>query len=92
MNTEDSEFNRIEREAKARMMAVQYALDRLQVVIPLPITEQELDKILRENALQQLHNENKRLGLYDGVYAVYEASPIPLITDEEWAALNKEQE
>ena len=29
MNTEDDEFNRIEREAKTRMMAVQYALQRL---------------------------------------------------------------
>lgn len=27
MNTEDSEFNRIEREAKARMMAVRYAME-----------------------------------------------------------------
>jgi hypothetical protein len=89
MNTEDDEFNRIESQAKARMMAVQYALDRSQILIPLPITEQELDKVLKKNALQQLHNENKRLGLYDGVY---EPSPIPLITDEEWAALNKEKE
>jgi hypothetical protein len=64
MNTEDDEFNRIGREAKARMMAVQYALDRL-------------------------HNENQRLGLYDDVY---EKSPIPLITDEEWQALNKDYE
>lgn len=45
MNPEDDEFNRIEREAKARMMAVQYALEK--------------------------------------------TSPIPLITDEEWAALNE---
>jgi hypothetical protein len=28
MNTEDDEFNRIEREAKARMMAVTYARER----------------------------------------------------------------
>jgi len=67
MNTEDDEFNRVEREAKARMMAVTYA---------------------RQRALQRLHAENKRLGLYEGVYT----SPIPLITDEEWAALNKEPE
>jgi hypothetical protein len=51
MNTEDDEFNRIEREAKARMMAAQYAMERAKL----------------------------------------ETSPIPLITDEEWAALNKEQ-
>jgi hypothetical protein len=52
MNSEDDEFNRIEREAKARMLAVRYAMER----------------------------------------AAREPSPIPLITDEEWAALNKEKE
>ena len=57
MNTEDSEFNRIEMESKARMFAVQYALDKKA-----------------ENA--------RALGLD------YEPSPIPLITDEEWAVLN----
>ena len=48
MNTEDDEFNRIEREPKARLIAVEYALKKLR-----------------------------------------ETSPIPLITDEEWAALNE---
>jgi hypothetical protein len=43
----------------------------------------------RMRALQKLHDENVRLGLYKGVY---ETSHIPLITDEEWAALNKEEE
>lgn len=52
MNTEDSEFNRIETQAIARMMAVRYAMEQ----------------------------------------AKPETSHIPLITDEEWAALNKEQE
>ena len=66
MNTEDDEFNRVEREAKARMMAVQYA---------------------KQRALQRLHDENVRLDLYKEVYT----SPIPLITDEEWAALNAEE-
>jgi len=66
MNTEDDEFNRIEREAKARMMAVTYS---------------------RQRALQRLHDENVRLDLYKEVYT----SPIPLITDEEWAALNAEE-
>jgi hypothetical protein len=51
MNTEDSEFNRIEMEAKVRIMAVRYAMEKAK-----------------------------------------ETSPIPLITDEEWEALNKEQE
>ena len=51
MNTEDDEFNRIEREAKARMMAVQYAMKQAQ-----------------------------------------KTSPIPLITDEEWEALNAQEE
>ena len=46
---QNDEFNRIEREAKARMMAVQYALQR-------------------------------------------QPSPIPLITDEDWEALNKDYE
>ena len=64
MNDEDSEFNRIEVQSKARKMAVRYA---------------------RERALQRLHDENVRIGLYEGVY---ETSPIPLITDEEWDALN----
>ena len=66
MNTEDDEFNRIEREAKARMMAVTYS---------------------RQRALQRLHDENVRLDLYKEVYT----SPIPLISDEEWAALNAEE-
>jgi hypothetical protein len=51
MNTEDDEFNRIECQAIARIMAVEYALQK------------------------------KR-----------ETSQIPLITDEEWAALNKDDE
>ena len=67
MNTEDDEFNRIEREAKARMMAVTYS---------------------RQKALQRLHDENVRLGLYKEVYT----SPIPLISDEEWEALNAKEE
>ena len=57
MNTEDSEFNRIEMESKARLLAVQYALNKKA-----------------ENA--------RELGLD------YEPSHIPLITNEEWAALN----
>ena len=47
MNTEDDEFNRIEMEARVRMMAVRYAMEQAR-----------------------------------------EPSPIPLITDEEWAELN----
>ena len=48
----------------------------------------EMEQALRQKALQALHDENKRLGLYEGVYT----SPIPLITDEEWKALNKDYE
>lgn len=70
MNTEDDEFNKIERESKARMMSVQYALDKAQVVIPLPISKENLDKVLKENALQKLHDENVRLGLYDDSYGI----------------------
>ena len=48
----------------------------------------EMEQALRQKALQALHDENERLGLYEGVYT----SPIPLITDEEWEALNKDYE
>jgi len=68
MNTEDSEFNRIEMESRARVLAVQYALDKSQVLIPLPISKKQLDKVLQQHSPSQ----------------------VPLITDEEWAALNKE--
>jgi hypothetical protein len=44
-------------------------------------------KMAVEYALQKLHDENVRLGLYENVYT----SPIPLITDEEWKALNAEE-
>jgi len=47
----------------------------------------QMEQRIRQNVLQTLHNENERLGLYEGVYT----SPIPLITDEEWAALNEEK-
>ena len=48
----------------------------------------EMEQALRQKALQALHDENERLKLYEGVYT----SPIPLITDEEWSALNKDYE
>jgi len=51
MTDEDWEFNRIEMEARVRMMAVRYSMEQAK-----------------------------------------EPSPIPFITDEEWEALNKEQE
>jgi hypothetical protein len=69
MNTEDSEFNRIEREAKARMMAVRYAMEQGGV------SPQQINQVMRQMPK-----------------AVWETSPVPLITDEEWAALNKEEE
>ena len=47
----------------------------------------KMEQRIRQNALQALHDENERLGLYEGVYT----SPIPLITDEEWQALNEEK-
>ena len=49
--------------------------------------ESKARKMAVEYALQKLHDENVRLGLYEGVYT----SPIPLITDEEWKALNAEE-
>ena len=56
MNSEDDEFNRIEREAKVRMMAVKYALERQRAkdmfadmpeAIPF-VTREELEKLLDE--------------------------------------------
>ncbi|CAB4133071.1 hypothetical protein UFOVP252_46 [uncultured Caudovirales phage] len=70
MNTEDDEFNRIEMESKVRKMAVQHVLDKSQVLIPLPISKENLDKVLQQHPPSQ----------------------IPLITAEEWAALNKDYE
>lgn len=52
MTDEDWEFNRIECQAIARIMAVRYAVERAKL----------------------------------------ETSPIPLITDEEWEALNAKEE
>ena len=68
MQTEDDEFNRIEREAKARMMAVRYAMEQGGV------------------SQQQIHNVMRQMPK-----VVWETSPIPLITDEEWKALNEEE-
>ena len=48
--------------------------------------ESRARKMAVEYALQKLHDENVRLGLYESVYT----SPIPLITDEEWEALNRD--
>jgi len=54
MNTEDDEFNRIEMESKVRQEYVRSAIERS----------------LREKALQALHDENERLGLYDEAYGI----------------------
>ena len=48
--------------------------------------ESKVRKMAVQNALQKLHDENVRLGLYEDVYT----SPIPLISDEEWQELNKD--
>jgi hypothetical protein len=69
MNTEDDEFNRIEREAKARMMAVRYAMERGGV------SQQQISQVMKQMPM-----------------AAWVPSQVPLITDEEWEALNKEQE
>jgi len=66
MNTEDDEFNRIEMEARVRMMAVRYALEQ--------------QGLRDDQVMQQMPR------------AAWVPSEIPLITDEEWAELNKEQE
>ena len=70
MNTEDDEFNRIEREAKARMMAVRYAMERGGV------------------APQQINNVMRQM---PAAVWTFEPSPIPFVTQEDWAKL-KEQE
>ena len=54
MNTEDDEFNRIEMESKVRQEYVRSAIEQA----------------LREKALQALHDENERLGLYDEAYGI----------------------
>lgn len=54
MTTEDDEFNRIEMESKVRQEYVRAAIERS----------------LREKALQALHDENERLGLYDEAYGI----------------------
>ena len=65
MNDEDSEFNRIESQAKARMLAARYAMEQGGV------SPQQINKVMRQMPK-----------------VVWETSPIPLITDEEWSALN----
>ena len=54
MNTEDDEFSRLEMESKVRQEYVRSAIERS----------------LREKALQALHDENERLGLYDEAYGI----------------------
>lgn len=46
----------------------------------------EMESKVRKMAVQKLHDENVRLGLYKDVYT----SPIPMISDEEWQELNKD--
>ena len=65
MNTEEDEFNRIENQAKARMLAVRYAMEQGGV------SPQQINEVMRQMPK-----------------VVWETSPIPLITDEEWEALN----
>ena len=65
MNTEDDEFNRIEMESKVRQEYVRSAIERS----------------LREKALQALHDENERLGLYDEAYG------IPFVDKEQFKTL-----
>jgi hypothetical protein len=45
---QDDEFNRIEREAKARMMAVQYAMQKQPSAIPL-ITAEEWEALNKDS-------------------------------------------
>ena len=54
MTDEDWEFNRIEMESKVRQEYVRSAIEQS----------------IREKALQALHDENERLGLYDEAYGI----------------------
>jgi hypothetical protein len=69
MTDEDWEFNRIEMEARVRMMAVRYAMERAK---------------MKAGARQ--------MAARYGMEWAREPSPIPLITDEEWEELNKEDD
>lgn len=69
MTDEDWEFNRIEMEARVRMMAVRYAMERGGV------SPQQINQVFRQMPK-----------------AAWETSQIPLITDEEWTALNKDED
>jgi hypothetical protein len=68
MTDEDWEFNRIEMEARVRMMAVRYSLEQ---------------QGLRDDQINQVMRQLPAV--------MFKPSPIPLITAEEWAALNEEQ-
>ena len=46
----------------------------------------EMEQSIREKALQALHDENERLGLYDEVYG------IPFVEQDELKKILKEQE
>lgn len=48
MNTEEDEFNRIERESKARMLAVEHALRKISIVSIPEITQEEWDALNAE--------------------------------------------
>ena len=53
MNTEDDEFNRIERESIARKLAVKYAITKAQVVHIPEITEEEWKALNDEENLRK---------------------------------------
>jgi hypothetical protein len=88
MNTEDDEFNRVEREAKQRMAAVQHAIDTASTY------EQAYENGFIDGMQHQMRSSvDKAVNRMAAQYALQrQPSPIPLITDEEWEALNKEQE
>jgi hypothetical protein len=66
---EDDEFNRIEMEARVRMMAVRYSLER---------------QGLRDDQVNQVMRQLPAV--------MFKPSPIPFVTAEDWAELNKEKE
>lgn len=71
---EDEAFNEIERQAKMRQEAVR-SLNRKRQIENADRVHQGYEAMTQEKALQALHSENERLGLYKDAYAQPEQEP-----------------
>jgi hypothetical protein len=65
---EDEAFNEIEKQAKMRQEAVR-SLNRKRQIENADRVHQGYEAMTQEKALQALHSENERLGLYKEAYA-----------------------